>query len=169
MTTPVTAGVLLPYQYGRGYQELKRGVQPAAGAAFTLTVPGGEVWRVIAAQATLVTSAVVANRTPRFAVLDNDSNEVFRSITASSVSAGNTNTTQWATGFGNAISGAQGGQTAPLPDLFLDAGTQIQLTAGALDAGDQIQNVSLIIERLTTGPRGYPVGYADALPAQLDT
>lgn len=168
MTTPTTAGVLLPYQYGRGYQELKRGAQPAVGTAFSLLVPGGEVWRVITAQATLVTSAVVANRTPRFAVLDNDGTEIFRSITASSVSAGNTNTVQWATGFGNAISGAQGGQTAPLPELFLDAGSQIQLTAGALDAGDQIQGVVLIIERLTTGPRGYPVGLEQAPPAAID-
>src|SRR6516162_1693189 len=47
-----------------GYKRPVAITTPAAGANWTVTVPGGRMWRPIAINATLVTSAAVANRIP---------------------------------------------------------------------------------------------------------
>lgn len=150
--------------FGRGYRTVAPQPSPAPGAAFTVKVPGNKVWRVNALQATLVTSATVSNRNLRYAVLNPDGVEVFRASANASVAASSTTIVQFAVGLGSAYGASDGSIVVPIPDLFWEAGFQIQVAAANLQAGDQIQGVQLVVEELIIGPDGYPRGKVPASP-----
>ena len=155
----VTAGLLQPFGYGLGYQDWVQVAQPAAGNAQTVTVTGENYVRVLAARATLTTSAVAANRVLSLDFINargvtfvqngapvlvtaNTSNQVFEWDFDRTVSEWNTGTPVW----------------VPVVDVFLPPGFAIKFNVAAIDVGDQLSNLVLWIERFPTGERGYPQG-----------
>jgi hypothetical protein len=61
---------------------------PAAGADFTVTVPGsGGIFELVAVSAKLVTSSAVASRYVTVTVKDNEAHEVFRYASGTAVTA----------------------------------------------------------------------------------
>jgi hypothetical protein len=121
---------------------------PAAGAQWSANVPGGVQWRVLEAQYTFTADAVVANRIPRIQYTQGGNVTWFRGA-LTIVAAG-------AITMLGAISDTVQGtdqqiftfQYCPLPNWWLDAGDQISSVVSAMDAGDTIANVFLMIEEL---------------------
>lgn len=107
---------------------------PAAGADWTLTVPAGHLYQLLAVFATLTTSAVAATRIARLTLSDGvrtlaDVPPISSQITTLVrrylwLPAGQA----YATGLGI---------LSPLPDLTLAAGWTVGTTTDAIDAGDQ--------------------------------
>lgn len=120
--------------------------QPAAGADWSVSVPGGRQWRVQSLRALLTTSAAVATRTPRLSYSDGttiwweggDPAGYAASLVGRLcfIPLGSINNT-----------GGQGVPTQdPLPDLWLVPGTVISVTTGGLDVGDQWSGIALFVE-----------------------
>lgn len=121
---------------------------PAAGAGWSVAVPGGVQWRVLEAQYSFVSDAVVANRIPRIEYVQGGNVTWFRgslTITASSniTIVGN---------ISDAPSGADQQVFSflycPMPKWWLDPGDSVQGLVSAIDPGDQVSNIFLIIEEL---------------------
>lgn len=168
MTGRVTAGLLLPFSYGRGYSELIKVPTPAAGQNVLVKVPGSEMWRVITAQAFLTTDAVVANRAVRLTYTDADGFEYFHAAASGTVAASLTSLTQWSIGASAAAAMGDGSRVQALPNMLLQPSHQININVFALDAGDTITNVSLFVERLRIGGDGYTVGPSETDPADIE-
>lgn len=162
MTGRITAGLLLPYAYGRGYPELIKVPNPGAGNNVLIKVPGSEAWRVITAQCLLTTDAVVNNRAVRLTYTDADGTEFFHGAASGTVAASLTSLTQWFIGSSAAAAMGDGSRVQALPNMFLQPSHQININVFLLDAGDTITNTTLFVERLRIGGDGYAVGMAEA-------
>lgn len=123
---------------------------PAAGAEISVTVPSGEIWRIIALSVTLVTDATSASRRPHFLFTTNGGTiiEMFAQLaqTASltqlySVAA-----------FGNVLDDEDNNvRPVIIPDnIWLDPGGTITTVTKAIVAGDDYGAASLNIERFFT-------------------
>jgi hypothetical protein len=140
----------------RRTRQVVRGANPAAGADPSLTVEAGHLYRLLAVYAELVTDATAANRTPRLTISDGAS--VFLSIPpASSVPASTTARLAWIVGAAGYSSGD--GQVMPLPELELQAGWQLALVTGAIQAADDYGALAAVI--LDTTARGGAVDLVD--------
>lgn len=160
-----TANVLQPFAYGRGYPTLKKVTTPAAGATASLPVPGSRVFRLLSVQATLTTSAAVANRVPTLQFLDGDGGEWLRIPGQGSQAASLTDVWTWCAGVGAEYTSAAGGQVLPLPDLLVPSGFSVTLNVVNIDVADQLSVVRAFVEEFPIGGQGYPVGVTLAEPA----
>ena len=126
------------------------GTNPAAGVEISETVPTGAVWRLWSIMATLVTSAVVANRQP-ILIIDDGVNELLRSEVVVNETASATWRNTWAP-FGAWANSGSGfnGQGIP-PDLRLAAGYRIRTSTVLIDAGDDWSAPQMWIEEWIEG------------------
>lgn len=122
--------------------------QPAAGAGWAVTVPGGRQWRIQGATAQLVTDAVAANRLP-IVTLSDQTTTWWRVGVDVNIPA---STTQLLSlGAGPQVGGSEVAGfpiTLPLPDMYLPAGTQLTVTTTAEDVGDQWSAIAVMIEEV---------------------
>jgi hypothetical protein len=121
------------------------GTNPAAGVEISETVPAGVRWRLVAFQATLTTSAVVANRFPGILIDDGTLILLFsRSLAAQAAS--NSINHSWADW--GAQSTALGSPNAlPIPPgLVLAPGYRIRTSTAALDVGDDWTAPQYLVE-----------------------
>lgn len=126
--------------------------QPAAGADWSFTIPGGSVMHVRAIRAALVTSAVVANRRPVLTITDGNDTVAEVSV-ASSFTATQTASQSWLINVGAQLAGLGGnGNYAPLPDLWLPAGSVVSVVTAGIDAGDQWSAIRLWVWDFLTQP-----------------
>ena len=110
------------------------GSAPAAGADWSVTVPGGKAWRILSVRAALTTSVAAANRVAALTV--SDGSAVFLTIPPAAVQAASlTWTYDWLEHGNNVQVGTllSGG----FPDLIIPAGFVIASSTSLLDAGDQ--------------------------------
>ena len=129
---------------------------PAAGADWSYSIPPSTIVHLFTITAQLVTSAVVANRTPVLSVsiggvsIYTDPSEV--TVTASS-----TRIYSYANGVNSLSAGnaARGG----IPDLWLETGAVISVATGGIDAGDQWSAITLYAEVTTF--KGGPINLLD--------
>lgn len=165
--TETTAGVLTPLSYGRGWPQVIRPGNPAAGAAGVLVTPGDRNRRILAVTATLTTSATVATRVPVLEYADGDGVVWARFRGISTLAASKVAVTQWAVGVSTVATGVTGDDVVGLPDVILPPGHRISVGADALDGTDAVTAVAVWVEEIPIGPGGYPVGVvpATAVPA----
>ncbi len=139
---------------------------PAAGADWSVQVPGSEAWDVRSLVATLTTSAVVANRAPRLELAEvGIVNARFQPGRAPAASQ----TTRWSlvTGGPSASNtsstvGTWGGSS----ELIVWPGQVIQVVTENLDAGDTWTEIALdVIFELNRG-RGAAKRYAAWVQSQ---
>lgn len=124
---------------------------PAAGADFRIVVPGDQTWRVLAVQATLLTTAVVGARVPVLGVTDGNAT-VLRVSTAVTQPASNSTGYCWIPGVGTTTGAGFGVENIPLPlSLTLGAGQTLTCVTINLDVGDQWSAVTAWIEQQQTG------------------
>lgn len=115
---------------------------PAAGADWTATVPGGHVWQLLAVRARLTTSAAVANRQPDL-ILTDGALEIARVPPVAVQAAGGARVYTWA----DVDFGLQLGSTAlgPLPAIRLASAWSVGTATALIDAADQWDQVRLLL------------------------
>lgn len=120
---------------------------PAAGANFTYTIDGRYKERLLSARFTLVTSAVVANRFPVLHLLDVNSRVVASAWAGGTIPASTMQTQNLAREF--TLQSNYGGSEVfgPLPDWLMPEGYSWQSSVQNIDAGDQINAITLLVER----------------------
>lgn len=132
--------------------------QPAAGADWSVTVPAGVLWELLAVRGLFTASAAVANRVP---VLGFGSEGVTAAQVpvAANITAGQAITVTWAQ-VGAALAFGLF-QIVPLPRVILEPGDTIGTATGAIDVGDQWSAVRLWLVETTVkhGPLS-----ADSVP-----
>lgn len=129
-------------------------VQPAAGAQWSFTVPGGVVWVVRAIGATLTTSAVAGTRTVGVEVTDGNVG-VAGAVHSRTLAASLTQRFYWMTEYSASPAGAAGGIASDsYPIMPMPAGWTLTSKAAAFDVGDQWSNVQLLVTQLYARPRG---------------
>lgn len=161
MPQSTTVGVLRALAYGLGFLDRQRPANPAAGSGLTITVPGGESWRVLSLVYTLTTSAVAANRSPELRVLDGDGNVTAAYPMGATQTATLTTINTFALGATSQASGAASNKACGIGEIFIPAGYKLQVFVGSQDAGDTVTNIELHIERYPDGPSGYQRGVVD--------
>lgn len=172
MSTPeVTAGLLEPFAYGRGYLERTAPANPAAGAGFTYSVAGGFYARVLAIACQLVTDGTAANRWIEARVTDADGTVWERFGAGVLIPASTTVQLAWSDERGESEWASAGADATPiympLPARFLQPTEQLRVAIGNVQAGDQLSSVRLSVERFPEGRRGYSEGRAFAQPAKV--
>lgn len=128
---------------------------PAAGANFSIAVPKGEQWHVVALHFKLATSAAVANRSAAIQVLGPDGATPITEVGPGAVvqAASLTNVYNFQAGAngtgsqGNVVNATTGSVIGSLPgDLWLTGGCVLQSAVAAIDVADQISSVSAWVE-----------------------
>lgn len=157
--TWVTQGLVQPFGVGLAFIDYPPIVAPAAGANKALTVGGENYVRVLAARATFTPDANAASRLVSLDFINGRAQTVVRNAGAVLFAAAsgaqafewslNRTVAEWNTGTPVFI---------PLAPLFLEPGFTVQFTADSIQVGDTFTNLSLVLERWPTGPRGEPVG-----------
>jgi hypothetical protein len=123
------------------------GVDPAAGAECSVTVPTGARWRLLAFRCALITSAVVANREP--ALNFSDGVNTFAAYPAGAAHAATTTRIySWTRGAIRAAAGVSGDSVIPIGDLWLPAGFVISTVTANFDVGDNWQFPRLLVEEV---------------------
>ena len=123
---------------------------PAAGADWSITVPGAELWRVLAIYGELTSDANVANRDVQLVVTLNGAT-IMNLPYNSHQTAGSTNTYTWAPYVDSRSPNTR--HITALPELRLLPGATIAAATGSIQAGDQWANVVIYAE-VTTAKRG---------------
>ena len=153
-----TRGLTEEFGYGRGYDEIVKGITPAAGAQFSYKIQGQYSTRLLSIIFTIVTDANVANRAVTVDFADPEdsvwaSNGYGAVITAS--------TTQKHSGQIDRTVGEWASGTTiffPISDLFIDPGNKIRINVANIQATDALSAIVMVLERFPTGNRGYPEG-----------
>lgn len=121
---------------------------PAAGAEITFTVPGGGLYRVIAARFALVTSATVATRTPRLTLSPGGGPVMRVGTTGSAVAATTTDLNILPGASPPAPVAASLTLAFPLPDEVLESGFVIATNTLSLQVDDQYTASSWWVEEI---------------------
>lgn len=138
-------GRFIHYVEGPGFIHSQQVANPAAGTDFTLTVPANTRWRIKSFDATLTTSAAVANRNVQIAI-DDGANSVWAHDVAATIAASTSNTivgtgTNAPTGVVTTI------QSVVIPpDLIIPAGFRIRSATINLQAADQWSSIFFLVE-----------------------
>lgn len=121
---------------------------PAAGADFTVPVPGGVTWLLLSLSATLVTSAVVANRTPVLTLTDGSTTSV-RVPLAAVVAASSTAKASWIRNYGDKnVAAPSAAIVQGFPGFPLASNYQLAMSTQNLDVGDQWSAIALLVIQL---------------------
>lgn len=135
-----------------GYYKMVSVANPAAGANFALTAPGGEFWLLHSITFRFVASAAVANRLVHL-FADDQTDVYFRAPANSIVAAAGD---QRFCGFAGAPQSAAIGNEVlfPLPanGLLLPPGWRFRTSTDAIDVADQYSEIRALIQSFPQGP-----------------
>jgi hypothetical protein len=136
---------------GAGALRSITGATPAAGAEISETVPTGARWELLTFQATLVTSAAVANRVPQL-VLDDGASTLFRVGAALNQAASLTQRRSWFQGSAAPYLDNASNVPSPLPgNIRLPSGARIKTITLAIDAADQYNAIQYLVREWIEG------------------
>lgn len=125
---------------------------PAAGAGAAITVPGSELWVVLAVAFRIVTSAAVATRTPVLEFTDGSGEAITWACAGYGTTA--SSTVDYCFAYGLSEWDAAGTSTAsgPCPLVPLGAGDDIALSVNAIDTGDQLSRIRVTLAQQPIRP-----------------
>ncbi len=142
---------------------------PAAGAEWSVSVPGGVLWVVRAVKGRLTTSAVVANRRPDLKVSDG-SIDLFGIGALTNQAANFVDDWSWVAGYASNVGGfSPGDETNYFPEFPLYGGYIIRTVTRNIDAGDQWSAIVVTVDEYEV--RGLERAwerYVDAVQAAVD-
>lgn len=131
------------------YEYMERTVlavgQPAAGAGVTVPVPQSEQQQLVAVTMRLVTSAVVANRTPVVTITGGDGVAVGIAVAGFALTAGSTADFAFVAGLKEWDSAGGSLASGPCPELPLVAGDSVVISVNGIDAADQLSRIRVAI------------------------
>jgi hypothetical protein len=140
------------FRYGEAYVDYVDVGQPAAGSLAALSVPGQFGVIVLAARATLTTSATVANREVSLDVVNANGVTRWRNPAPAVQAAGVANQRyEWNGAWANALAIANGPVVMPVLDVIVPPAWSIQFSVDLIAAGDQLANLSLTVLKVPTG------------------
>lgn len=147
------------YGLGRGFQSVVRGVTPAAGAGFSLTIDPRWRWRLLSAVFTLTADANAANRYVTIEYQEDDG--VPFAVDAAAVVVTANSTQRFVGQFYRGVAewAANADVLFPLTPLYLDGGTLLKISVAAIQATDQLSAIRFVFDRFQTG--GEPYTQAD--------
>ena len=121
-------------RYG-AYVTTSTGANPAAGAEVSVTVPTGEIWRLLSVRLTLVTSATAATR--RVILLaDNGAATIWAAPAGNTQAASLTNNYSFTSGLSGNLSGTAEFAVGVGEDLWLPSGYRIRTNTENIQTGD---------------------------------
>lgn len=131
-----------------GYTEIRTYANPSAGAAFSTTVTAGQVWKVWGGGYRLVCSATVANRQPQVQ-FKNGSIPIWAASTLFNITASQDRRVIFYEAGGYLDGGVYQSTWVPVPirAVWLPAGTTVTMPVLNIQAGDQVSDVVLLVER----------------------
>lgn len=120
---------------------------PAAGADFTITVPGGRVWKLLALRAQFVTDATVATRGPVLRV-DDGNGDMWHVEFVNGQAASIDRRYCWAIHQSSAIEATNPGNNylGPAPGFLLLPGWRLEMSTVNIQATDQWSLITALIE-----------------------
>lgn len=125
---------------------------PVAGADWSFPVPGGAIWYPLSVVATIVTSAVVANRNIALTYSD-ESGAYVRIVTSATVPASTTSRQSWARGLGaNGQGTTLSQQSQSLPSFPLLTGDSIGVSTIGIDAADAWSAIRIYVAEVEERP-----------------
>lgn len=136
-------------QDGQGMLTVAGITNPAAGADWTITVFSGGVWKLLQAQGTLTTSAVVAVRFPTLVITPPTMLPIAQFASAT-LPASSSDAFIWAVGKQNSTV-ANVVITTMLPDMLLVPNTVIKVQTANIQAADQWSSITLVFEHFIAG------------------
>jgi hypothetical protein len=140
------------YRYDEAYVDYLDVTSPAAGLNASTVVPGQFGFRVLAALATITTSATVANRLVSLDVINANSSTRLRNPMPAVIAASQTNIKcVWSQAWANGISVTNGPLIAPVHELLVPAAWSIQFTVDTIQVADQLASLSLVVLKVPTG------------------
>lgn len=119
--------------------------QVAAGASVTVQVPDPGQWQIVAVTFRVVTSAVVATRTPVVTINGGDAVAVALAAAGYGITASSTADYSYCLGLSEWDQSNNAAASGPAPTLPLDPGDSIVISLGAGDVGDQISRVRVVL------------------------
>jgi hypothetical protein len=140
--------VVDPVRLGLAFTEVVPGVQPAAGAGFTIANDSRYASRLLAVSFRFVTSAVVANRSVHVDTDDGGGNIVTRSGSGAVQQASTTAFYSFSAQRGAADWDLNNFIYAPLTGRWMEGPQQVLISVGSIDVGDQLSQIVLFWERL---------------------
>lgn len=130
------------------YPEPELFADPAAGAAFETTVPGGVEWKIWSGGYRFVTSATVANRTPRLKFTKPDTNADFygASLPVNITASSDYRVVFYDQHGYHATSFFSAYYPIGIRSIWLPAGTEIAMPISGIQSGDQVSDIVLLVE-----------------------
>lgn len=155
-------GLLEPFSYGRGWPEVVRGAQPAAGTSFSLTIAGALAARLLSLSYRLVTDANAANRAVTIDY-DDGNGGLFAREGAGVVQLAAT-TQDYAGQYRRAVAEWAANTLVfhPVPQGVLLQGQKLQINVSNIQAGDQLSRIMLRFDRFPSDALDYPEGVTPA-------
>lgn len=134
-----------------GWGTMTRGVialpQPAAGAGITRGWESSEEGTLISVTFRLVTSAVVATRTPVVQITDGTGQAILTVVAAASATAGTTADYCLAVGLNAASLTSATFASGPLSPFPFRAGDTLVISVDSIDVGDQLSRGRAVVMR----------------------
>jgi hypothetical protein len=133
------------YGWGDVTRTVLAAPQPAAGAGVTVGVPESEYQTLVAVAFRLVTSNVVATRTPVVSVTDGSGVAIMGVAAGFGTTASSTADYSFAVGLGEWDQSNNANASGALPPFPLAAGDSIVVSVGAIDTADQLSRVRVTL------------------------
>lgn len=131
-----------------GVRQIETVANPAVATGWSISVPGGQTWRLLGGVATFVADANVANRFLgiQFTV---QGVSVYVGFFSTAITASQTRTLQYEMQTPtSSAANISSSVTVPITPLWLPDGSKVQSIGGPLQAGDQYSAISLWFEQL---------------------
>lgn len=144
-------GLVEPVAGHVGYQELLKPPSPSPGQSFRLPVTGEAVVTPLSIMARLTTSATVAQRSLTVEYRDDADVRYLVAGAPVTLPASQAQSFCWHPLAGDVAWPVDDAAIAPLPQQFVYPGFAIVLKLGNAQAGDQLDQVRIMVEKFQTG------------------
>ena len=145
------------YDHIPGVRNVINVTNPGAGNEWSILLGQGYYWRLLCGQATLTTSAVVANRFPGIQLFDSNVNLFTLEVQAAVVAS----TTVTVTYVGGVVATPTVVNTPDFliggPAMWIEPGYTLRSVTPGKDPGDAYTAINLWFEQLDPGPMGEPM------------
>jgi hypothetical protein len=159
-----TFGLVEDFHYGRAFTELIRLEGFPGNASNTHKIGGQYIERPVAVYFKLQAVGGAGVRYASVEFQDEQGINFARVLSSFTVAAGNTSEFTFAVGSSAAGANNLAAILDALPELFLQPGYGVRLSAVGGLAADTATHVAIMVERFSTSPRDFPPGQGVELP-----
>ena len=146
-----------PISFGKTFQRIIVGQNPAAGSSFAFKIDSAWVWRLVSAVFTLTTDANVASRYVTMESQDSGGNSFAVSAPAVLFTAGGT--ARFVGSINQGVGEWNTGTDAffRITPVLMRGGDVLTITVGSIQVGDTLTKIRLVFDTAPTNPDDFPV------------